>query len=860
MNDPYQLIPQIFYDARQNQSACARVAVVGPRLSGKTVLLNSVSADLRKQASANLLQVRLDLAVERFKDFDDPARQLAATLSRNVKQALPRTLRVELPRDAPLSGAIEKLLLGLPDRHILLEIDHLEAAPLYVARALAEQLHPLLDVGVSSDAETAQRLGVLVCGSISLHTLLDVRTSGFIHCERIPALVGDPDVRRAAAERLLRTQSWTDWGRDVAAALAEWTGGEPAFALPVFDALDHKRKLTPAAVQKAALRISDVSTRLPVLRELAMELHRNSVLRALVVSALDKRQNPIALDLGAPSEISEAELSGVFIAHQRRYEFRNSIVQTFIQNLLAESKRLSPWLSTAGPCSRQSSSAADDALQLPERVDNMAREMAAEASIWAIILRLKDLWEEMLPAYGNPKIAVLGCVEGGWYRFDAVANKIVPLDDQSPHELVWLIAEGAKRAAERAERKPAGAAHAAFFGGDDGRLAVGVPVGNPERMVAVVTTVRRQDRGGAAWSEPSLRNWIWFLRQHAGSNLLVRGVLEVLQHLREESRGQGALRQSLSGLVEDVQRFRGEMVIHSRLDRFNTRFRNWGNAILTEPLTDELVQKLSVNLGNYRAGWEEICTNEFAEVTRAVSEELSSAHPGDVAREVGLIVASVTNISAAIEARAFADWTKAVKSLRRQLERAMDLSRGTPGRLQGIIARAHEALGNGFARPAPAPRDAGATRPQPAEPTPEFHVLLSHNSCDKETIRLLGEQLERRALKPWLDEWELQPGQEWQDGLEEIIQTCGAAAICVSSSGVGPWEEPEMKALLRRSVDERKAGKNFPIIPVLLPGAPDKAKLSVFLEGKTWVDLRSGMTPDGIDRLIWGITGTNPHS
>lgn len=139
-----------------------------------------------------------------------------------------------------------------------------------------------------------------------------------------------------------------------------------------------------------------------------------------------------------------------------------------------------------------------------------------------------------------------------------------------------------------------------------------------------------------------------------------------------------------------------------------------------------------------------------------------------------------------------------------------------------------------------------------------FDVFLSHNGQDKPAIRSLGELLKKRGLTVWLDEWELRPGLTWQGALEDIISSCKSAAVCFGKSGIGPWEEPEMEALLRRFVREKKSGNIVPIIPVLLPGAPPDVKLPVFLESFTWVDLRNGLTPEGLERLRWGITGEKP--
>jgi hypothetical protein len=146
---------------------------------------------------------------------------------------------------------------------------------------------------------------------------------------------------------------------------------------------------------------------------------------------------------------------------------------------------------------------------------------------------------------------------------------------------------------------------------------------------------------------------------------------------------------------------------------------------------------------------------------------------------------------------------------------------------------------------------------EPAE-SDMFDVFLSHNSQDKPAVREIAERLLRRGVRVWLDEWELRPGLTWMDALEDIIEACGSAAVCVGPNGIGPWEEPEMRALLRRFVREKKSDKTVPIIPTLLPGAPSDVKLPAFLEDFMWVDLRGGVTEEGLEKLVWGITGKKP--
>ncbi|MCP4655795.1 MAG: toll/interleukin-1 receptor domain-containing protein, partial [bacterium] len=130
----------------------------------------------------------------------------------------------------------------------------------------------------------------------------------------------------------------------------------------------------------------------------------------------------------------------------------------------------------------------------------------------------------------------------------------------------------------------------------------------------------------------------------------------------------------------------------------------------------------------------------------------------------------------------------------------------------------------------------------------EFDVFLSHNSRDKPAVRQLGEALGQRGLRVWLDEWELVPGQPWQEALEEIIATTQAAAVLVGKDGLGPWQEPEMRGCISEFV-----ARKLPVIPVLLLGAPGEPELPIFLKQFTWVDLRDGITEEGLDRLVWGI-------
>jgi len=154
----------------------------------------------------------------------------------------------------------------------------------------------------------------------------------------------------------------------------------------------------------------------------------------------------------------------------------------------------------------------------------------------------------------------------------------------------------------------------------------------------------------------------------------------------------------------------------------------------------------------------------------------------------------------------------------------------------------------------PAADTAAPNAPSTTLTPARFDVFLSHNSADKPTVIELATKLKERKLMVWLDVWELVPGRPWQQALEEVIATAGSAAVLVGKDGIGPWEEPEMRACLDECVHRR-----MPVIPVLLPGASATPQLPLFLRQLTWVDLRGGLDQARVDRLEWGITGIKPR-
>jgi|APLak6261673822_1056097.scaffolds.fasta_scaffold00126_7 hypothetical protein len=133
-----------------------------------------------------------------------------------------------------------------------------------------------------------------------------------------------------------------------------------------------------------------------------------------------------------------------------------------------------------------------------------------------------------------------------------------------------------------------------------------------------------------------------------------------------------------------------------------------------------------------------------------------------------------------------------------------------------------------------------------------FEVFLCHNSEDKPEIRRIADDLIKRGIKPWLDEREIMPGTAWQSALEDQIAHIRSAAIFIGKSGIGPWQNMEIRAFINEFVE-----RGCPVIPAILPSAQTTPPLPILLKNLHYVDFRV-TDPDPMSQLLWGITGKKP--
>src|SRR4051794_20154742 len=98
-------------------------------------------------------------------------------------------------------------------------------------------------------------------------------------------------------------------------------------------------------------------------------------------------------------------------------------------------------------------------------------------------------------------------------------------------------------------------------------------------------------------------------------------------------------------------------------------------------------------------------------------------------------------------------------------------------------------------------------------------LFLSYHSADAEVIASISRFLEGQGIPTFLDRKSLIPGRLWPEALEQALTGARGVAVFLGSRGLGTWQKREMYFALDWQAAQEKTGGDYPVIPVLLPGA-----------------------------------------
>lgn len=129
----------------------------------------------------------------------------------------------------------------------------------------------------------------------------------------------------------------------------------------------------------------------------------------------------------------------------------------------------------------------------------------------------------------------------------------------------------------------------------------------------------------------------------------------------------------------------------------------------------------------------------------------------------------------------------------------------------------------------------------------DFHAFLSYSHADSHAAQRIKERLQQRGLKVFIDTHDIIGGDLWQAALERCAAEAPCALILVGTGGVTNWQRAEVELFL---AENRQ--RQMRLIPVLLPGA---SMPSGFLSQYQHIDLRSGVSEEGVRAIAFAITG-----
>ncbi|GAK59162.1 uncharacterized protein U27_06138 [Candidatus Vecturithrix granuli] len=130
-----------------------------------------------------------------------------------------------------------------------------------------------------------------------------------------------------------------------------------------------------------------------------------------------------------------------------------------------------------------------------------------------------------------------------------------------------------------------------------------------------------------------------------------------------------------------------------------------------------------------------------------------------------------------------------------------------------------------------------------SSPQPTFDVFLSYAPQDKTFVRHLAEYFRHEGLKVWLDDEQIDIGDQMIKKIEQGLQNSQFLVVCLSRYfNNSPWCRSECLPRLIRETNVQ----NTKVLPVIV-GDYEEAAIPAFLYDKYYIDIRANQ---GLERLM----------
>ena len=98
-------------------------------------------------------------------------------------------------------------------------------------------------------------------------------------------------------------------------------------------------------------------------------------------------------------------------------------------------------------------------------------------------------------------------------------------------------------------------------------------------------------------------------------------------------------------------------------------------------------------------------------------------------------------------------------------------------------------------------------------------VFVSHSTADDGFVREMSRALENLQQPVWIDSREVRGGALLWPEVQAAIGGAGALAVVISPAALqSGWVADELEYALKLQKQRRKAGRDFPVIPLSLDG------------------------------------------